>query len=420
LQQAKLYIRMRHLTFPKDKDEFRVSYILSHLRSGPVEWGQALLESGSPLLKDHDAFLAKFTSIYENKEHHSQLEDCLARLKQVGSASTYSAEFSSLCAILSIDPDTRMGDFRLGLKSGVQDSLALLPVPTTFEALSTCAIRIDNAQYSARKNIETHHNNPSSKSQQRPSQQQSSNSSRPPPSRPPPVPNYASNPPASHPGSTRSSAPYSRLTDEEKERRKCEKLCGYCGDPNHTIENCPGVAAKNAKKTCKRRTLQASSLFNLSRHRHCPSHFFRRLSLSQLGKVECLESLATRILEPPVVALTVTSQDLFDIQSLSSSSLLYVPVSFPVLSVSTLSCVLKALIDCGASINLINEALCSLLSIPVTPCQGPLVTLADGVTTLSCSGIVTLSFPVSGAFFARYLLRCPHRCAIHDSGNAFP
>src|SRR5579862_6970720 len=29
LLQAKLYIDMRHLTFPKDKDQFRVSYIIS-------------------------------------------------------------------------------------------------------------------------------------------------------------------------------------------------------------------------------------------------------------------------------------------------------------------------------------------------------------------------------------------------------
>jgi hypothetical protein len=41
LQQAKLYIRMRHLTF--QNDEIRVAYILSRLRGGPSEWGQALL-----------------------------------------------------------------------------------------------------------------------------------------------------------------------------------------------------------------------------------------------------------------------------------------------------------------------------------------------------------------------------------------
>jgi hypothetical protein len=44
--------------------------------------------------------------------------------------------------------------------------------------------------------------------------------------------------------------------------------------------------------------------------------------------------------------------------------------------------------DSGASINLIHEQVCSFLSLPVTPYQGPKVSLADGSTILSCSGVV--------------------------------
>ena len=250
LQQAKLYIRMRHMTFRND--EIRVAYILSRLRGGPSEWGQALLESDSPLLYNYDAFLAKFAAIYENKERRAQLEDRLARLKQTGSASAYSAEFSSLCEILRIDPNSRMGDFRLRLKGDVQTALALLPAPITFDDLSTRAVRIDNAQFSARKFADTRQNNPSSSKSQRqhPSQQQSSNSSssRQQSSRPPPVSNHSSNPPSLRPSTSCSSAPRPPLTDEEKERRKCKNLCLYCGDPTHAIEDCPSVAAKNARK----------------------------------------------------------------------------------------------------------------------------------------------------------------------------
>ena len=72
-----------------------------------------------------------------------------------------------------------------------------------------------------------------------------------------------------------------------------------------------------------------------------------------------------------------------------------VSIPAPALSVSTSPRVLKALIDCGASINLINASLCSLLSLSVTPCQGLRVTLADGATTLSCSGIVTFRYSIS-------------------------
>lgn len=256
LQQAKLYIRMRHLTF--QNDEIRVAYILSRLRGGPSEWGQALLEADSPLLYDYNTFLVKFTSIYENKERRAQLEDRLARLKQTGSASAYSAEFSSLCEILRINPDSRMGDFRLKLKEDVQKALALLPAPTTFDDLSTRAIRIDNAQFSARKLTDTRHNNSSSKPHHPQQSSNSSLSSRSQSSRPLPASNYMSNTPSSrhgtsrpstsHPGSFRSSAPRPPLTEEEKERRRREKLCPYCGDPTHRIQDCPSIAAKEARK----------------------------------------------------------------------------------------------------------------------------------------------------------------------------
>src|SRR5205814_8974734 len=115
-----------------------------------------------------------------------------------------------------------------------------------------------------------------------------------------------------------------------------------------------------------------------------------------VGIAWCLEYPYTRILGLSVVSLNVSSQDLFDTQSLSSTSLLYVSVSASSISVSALSRVLKALIDCGASINLINESLCSLLSIPVTPCRGPRVTLADGATALSCSGVVSFQYSIAG------------------------
>jgi hypothetical protein len=86
--------------------------------------------------------------------------------------------------------------------------------------------------------------------------------------------------------------------------------------------------------------------------------------------------------------LAASSRDLFDSASLTSSSLLYV-------SASVSSRVLQALVDSGASINLIHEQVCSFLSLPVTPCQGPKVSLADGSTVLSCSGVVQLFYSIA-------------------------
>jgi len=68
LQQCKLYIRMKLITFREHDDESRVAFILSRLRGASAEWGQALLESNSPLLTDYDLFLERLTALYQNRE----------------------------------------------------------------------------------------------------------------------------------------------------------------------------------------------------------------------------------------------------------------------------------------------------------------------------------------------------------------
>ena len=73
------------------------------------------------------------------------------------------------------------------------------------------------------------------------------------------------------------------------------------------------------------------------------------------------------------------------------SHLLYLPVSFV-----SLPATLRALVDCGSSINIIHESVVSSYKLLVRPCVGPKVTLADGKTTLYCDSYVTLSYIVAG------------------------
>jgi hypothetical protein len=75
----------------------------------------------------------------------------------------------------------------------------------------------------------------------------------------------------------------------------------------------------------------------------------------------------------------------------SVSHLLYLDVKL-----KRYSCLLQALVDCSSSINLIHESIVSALKIPVKPCVGPKVSLADGKTTLSCNSYVVLSYSVVG------------------------
>jgi hypothetical protein len=247
LNQCKLFLRMRHITF--HNDETRVAYIISRLRGGPAEWGQALLESKSPLLVDYDGFLTRFSLIYENKERKRQLQDKLARMSQTGSAHAFAAEFTSICEILGIDDASRMSLFPQKLKPTLRKALALAPAPATFPELIELAVRIDDVHFTIDKaeKAESRRTNPSPSSK--------------------PTLSASSSKSTSHSGSINAVDPqpnsaarshsqplsYRRgpLSDQEKERRRREKLCGFCANPKHAITDCPALKAKEAREAAR-------------------------------------------------------------------------------------------------------------------------------------------------------------------------
>ena len=78
------------------------------------------------------------------------------------------------------------------------------------------------------------------------------------------------------------------------------------------------------------------------------------------------------------------------------SHLLYVSASISTSPSSSY----RALVDSGATINLIHKSAVSFLGLTVEPHPGLLATLADGKTMLSCSGYVSLSCTIAGVSYA--------------------
>ena len=77
--------------------------------------------------------------------------------------------------------------------------------------------------------------------------------------------------------------------------------------------------------------------------------------------------------------------------------LLYASVSIPVASSPSVH---RALVDSGATINLIHKSVVSFLGLTVEPHPGLLATLVDGKTELSCSGYVSLSCTIADASYS--------------------
>jgi len=98
-----------------------------------------------------------------------------------------------------------------------------------------------------------------------------------------------------------------------------------------------------------------------------------------------------------VATLSISSHEL---NTPFLSHLLYVSTSIPTSPSSSY----HALVDSGATINLIHKSIVSFLGLTVEPHPGLLATLTDGKTVLSCSGFVSLSCTIasvsySGTFF---------------------
>jgi len=146
----------------------------------------------------------------------------------------------------------------LKLKPTVQTSLGLLPAPDNLHDLVERVVRLDHAQYSVRKSSENtnHYSNASShnKSSQR---QQSA------------PPNSSSHSHSKHsthqnvsaphaitsrsPSTPYSSHPRGPISQEERERRLAHKLCMYCGDGDHAIQDCPRLQSAAKKGHTKQR-----------------------------------------------------------------------------------------------------------------------------------------------------------------------
>ena len=96
------------------------------------------------------------------------------------------------------------------------------------------------------------------------------------------------------------------------------------------------------------------------------------------------------------------------------SLLLYVSVSISVPTASALPSH-RALADSGATINLIDKLVVSLLRLTVEPHPGLLATLADGKTVLSCSGYVSLSCTIAGVSYSGIFMSSDHSSIIIPS-----
>jgi hypothetical protein len=220
--------------------ESKVLFIISFLTGNARSWATDILNREThPLRKDYNAFKESLDVLYLDRNLRHQARDRLSRLKQTKSAAAYSVEFQQIITPLKLDNNAKCIFFYIGLKDTVKDTLATIGESDKFEELVDQAIAIDQRQHQRRMEEKR----TSSKLANLASDPVKKNENG---KRPASAPPSRSSTPA--PGSRSGdkhgkSQPRPPVSDAEKKHRRENKLCYYCGSPDHRIENCPARPA---------------------------------------------------------------------------------------------------------------------------------------------------------------------------------
>lgn len=234
-----------HLQRAQLPTEFDKALMLStYLKSGsPTSWFNGIRKSAPHLLNDFDALKQNFRDHFGDTDIVGTANRKLNALEQTGSCAVYASKSRELHAHLELTDQTKIEKFYNGLKDTVKDALIHEKViPTIFDNYAELVISLDNRIHSRhleRKDDKKSHT-----------------------ARPSATPRSHYTPPPSTPVASSSSEAVPMeidaikrgpITKEEKERRRREGLCFYCGKGKHLVDDCPNMSpqAKAARAKAK-------------------------------------------------------------------------------------------------------------------------------------------------------------------------
>lgn len=235
LNQLELVFMLNPTRYPNDAT--KIGVIGTLLTDKALAWFSPYLEhpeNHKELLADYSQFKELLEKTFGAHDRALLAASKIKRLKQgAKSVSVFAAEFRLLASDLTWNDDALVSQFRQGLNQEVKDMLLHHDYPKDLESAISLAIRIDNRLLEHRQEMN------------------SGFSSRPHVAhgpRPPPPPR--NNGPA--PMELGVSNRYTRLSEAEKQHRKDNNLCLYCGGADHRLARCPLAPRRKAD-------LQASS-----------------------------------------------------------------------------------------------------------------------------------------------------------------
>ncbi|GAA5865994.1 hypothetical protein JCM1840_003368 [Sporobolomyces johnsonii] len=246
-----------------DDDRHRVRVCTSYMRGQAFLWVSSYLQlPEDTLTKDEYAWLSNF-ELFKKKllvtfgDPDKAAADSrrLNLLRQTGAASLYAAEFRRLALSLNWGDEALKYHFVNGLKEELKDELARLDPIDSLDTLIERVVILDNRAFMRRL-------------------QRNNRSYTPTLSSVPTTRSFSSPSPATAPvvapedrmqiDANRRPVKRGPLSQAEKDYRRRNNLCSFCGAAGHFADGCPVLAARDRKPRPALRTAATTATFQIS------------------------------------------------------------------------------------------------------------------------------------------------------------
>lgn len=249
--------RLNSSLAPRMLERDKVTYLSSYLAAGaPQRWHHSVVQSRPGLLTDFNEYVKAFKEHFLDPHEATTYRRKLESLKQDKDVQRYAAVFREYAALSEVDEKTKWNCFFRGLKPEIQKALNTgSGTPATFERLVEYALSIDSTNQMIQGFNNGSHSN---SNRSRPNGNGNNNSSS------------SSASPASGPwpmeiDAVKARLVAGRLPSGERERRRKNNLCLYCGQAGHIVSSCPvrSQKASNASQGTQKVTPSTSNSGNV-------------------------------------------------------------------------------------------------------------------------------------------------------------
>ena len=255
INQVRLVIHMHPNRYPTDAAQ--VGLVGTLLTGTALAWFAPLLEKKSPLLQDFEGFIREFQENFGDTDSVRTTINKIRRLRQGDRpASAYAADFRLLACDIPWDEEALMDQFRYGLRNDVKDLLLTFHEdPRSLTEAVSRAVRCDNRLFERRSERQL-------MSRQKTDQTYASIVASTPTSTTQTHMIPSSGPSPMEIDVTRRRGP---LSEAEKQRRRANRLCLYCGGPGHIAITCPHRPKRQVNQVSTSEKFQSNSPVRSSR-----------------------------------------------------------------------------------------------------------------------------------------------------------